>query len=111
MKVATRWNRVALAGALDPEDLVELVTANPGDTLAGPWGVPVGRLVEGGLADLACFTNVRDDPWRSVLGATERTCNSSSSADVRCTATDRCSNAPACGEPSRSPSPASARGS
>ncbi len=72
LKVATRWNRVALAGALDPEDLVELVTANPGDTLAGPWGVPVGRLVEGGLADLACFTNTRDDPWRSVLAATER---------------------------------------
>ena len=62
LKVATRWNRVALAGALDPEDLVELVTANPGDTLAGPWGVPVGRLVEGGLADLACFTNVRRRP-------------------------------------------------
>ena len=72
LKVATRWNRVALDGELEPEDLVELVTANPGDTLAGPWGVPVGRLVEGGLADLACFTQVRDDPWRTVLAATER---------------------------------------
>jgi 5-methylthioadenosine/S-adenosylhomocysteine deaminase len=72
LKVATRWNRVALAGALDPADLVELVTANPGDTLARPWQVPVGRLVEGGLADFACFSRVRDDPWRSVLAATER---------------------------------------
>ncbi|MGH8978301.1 MAG: amidohydrolase family protein [Acidimicrobiia bacterium] len=72
LKVAARWNRVALAGELDPEDLVELVTANPGDTLSGPWGVPVGRIVEGGLADLACFARVREDPWRAVLAATER---------------------------------------
>ena len=64
LKVASRWNRVALAGALDPADLVELATANPGDTLAGPWAVPVGRLIEGALADLACFANVHPDPWR-----------------------------------------------
>jgi hypothetical protein len=41
LKVATRWNRVALAGALEAADLVELATANPGDTLARPWKVPV----------------------------------------------------------------------
>jgi 5-methylthioadenosine/S-adenosylhomocysteine deaminase len=72
LKVATRWNRVALDGALEPADLVELVTANPGDTLARPWQAPVGRLVEGALADLACFAPVRADPWQTVLTATER---------------------------------------
>ena len=72
LKVAARWNRVALAGAFEPADLVEMVTANPGDTLAGPWGVPVGRLVEGGLADMACFSATRADPWRSVLASTEK---------------------------------------
>ena len=72
LKVAQRWNRTALDSAFDPEELVEMVTANPGDTLARPWGAPVGRLVEGALADLACFTAVHDDPWRTVLAATER---------------------------------------
>ncbi len=72
LKVAQRWNRTALDNAFDPEELVEMVTANPGKTLARPWGAPVGQLVEGGLADLACFTAVHDDPWKTVLAATER---------------------------------------
>jgi cytosine/adenosine deaminase-related metal-dependent hydrolase len=72
LKVAARWNRTALAGALEPADLVELATANPGDTLARVWDVPVGRIVEGGLADFACFAPVRDDPWRAVLAAREK---------------------------------------
>jgi cytosine/adenosine deaminase-related metal-dependent hydrolase len=72
LKVAARWNRQALASALEPADLLELATANPGDTLAHTWGVPVGRLVEGALADVACFARIRDDPWRAVLAASER---------------------------------------
>ena len=47
--------------------LVEMATANPGDTLARAWGVQVGRLVPGALADVAVFTNVDGDPWRTVL--------------------------------------------
>jgi cytosine/adenosine deaminase-related metal-dependent hydrolase len=72
LKVAARYNRTALHGALDAADLVEMATANPGDTLARPWGAPVGRIIEGALADLACFAPVRTDPWESVLAATER---------------------------------------
>ena len=53
LKVAARATSTALDGALDAADLVEMATANPGDTLAGPWGAPVGRIVEGALADLA----------------------------------------------------------
>ena len=97
LKVAARWNRVALGGALDPADLVELVTANPGDTLAGPWGVPVGRLVDGALADLACFTDCATTLGAACSRRPSVTCNSSSSADVRSTATGRCSTPPASG--------------
>ena len=57
---------------LSDADLVEMATANPGDTLAMPWGVAVGRLEPGALADIAVFGHVADDPWRNVLTATER---------------------------------------
>lgn len=73
LKVAAAWNAAALGGSLSEEDLVEMVTANPGDTLTRPWGVQVGRLVPGALADIAVFARAGDsDPWRTVLDATER---------------------------------------
>lgn len=72
LKIAAAWNEHGLAGALDDADLVEMVTANPGDTLARPWGVQVGRLVPGALADIAVFSTLDDDPWRNVMRATER---------------------------------------
>ena len=72
LKIAMTWNERALDGALSDGDLVELVTANPGDTLARAWGVQVGRLVPGALADITVFAPVMDDPWRTVLDATER---------------------------------------
>lgn len=72
LKVAAAWNDAEFGGALTPEDLVEMVTANPGDTLAKPWGAQVGRIEEGALADLAVFVPVDDDPWQTVLRATER---------------------------------------
>jgi cytosine/adenosine deaminase-related metal-dependent hydrolase len=72
LKVAASWNNGALGGALDDADIVEMVTANPGDTLARAWGVQVGRLVPGALADIAVFSRRHGDPWRAVLRATER---------------------------------------
>lgn len=72
LKVAATWNELGLGGALDDADLVEMATANPGDTLAQPWGVQVGRLVPGALADIAVYSQVDEDPWRNVLRATER---------------------------------------
>lgn len=72
LKVAATWNEHGLGGVLDDADLVEMATANPGDTLARPWGVQVGRLVPGALADIAVFSAVDHDPWRTVLRATER---------------------------------------
>ncbi len=73
LKIASTWNDTTLGGALSDADLVEMVTANPGDTLARPWGVQVGRLVPGALADISVFsTKTGADPWRAVLAATER---------------------------------------
>jgi hypothetical protein len=72
VKVAATWNERELGGALTDVDLVELVTANPGDTLARAWSVQVGRLVPGALADISVFAPVADDPWRTVLDSTER---------------------------------------
>jgi cytosine/adenosine deaminase-related metal-dependent hydrolase len=72
LKIAATWNEHALGDALSDADLVEMATANPGDTLARAWGVQTGRLVPGALADLAVFANVDDDPWRTVLRAVER---------------------------------------
>jgi hypothetical protein len=72
LKIAAAWNEAALSSALADEDLVELVTANPGDTLAHPWGVQVGRLIPGALADIAVFQQVDNDPWRTIIRARER---------------------------------------
>ena len=72
LKVAAAWNEFALDGVLTDADLVEMVTANPGDTLARPWRVQVGRLVPGALADISVFAPVDNDPWQTVLRATER---------------------------------------
>jgi hypothetical protein len=72
LKVAATWNDMSLGGVLTDADLVEMVTANPGDTLARAWDVQVGRLVPGALADVAVFACVDADPWRAVLRATER---------------------------------------
>jgi cytosine/adenosine deaminase-related metal-dependent hydrolase len=72
LKIAATWNAESLAGALSDEDIVEMATANPGDTLMRAWGAQVGRLVPGALADIAVFADVDSNPWRTVLRATER---------------------------------------
>ena len=72
LKIAATWNEHGLGKALNDQDLVEMVTANPGDTLARAWGAQVGRLVPGALADVTVFANVDNDAWRTVLRATER---------------------------------------
>jgi 5-methylthioadenosine/S-adenosylhomocysteine deaminase len=58
--------------ALTDHDLVTMVTANPGDTLAGAWGAPFGRLVPGSPGDLVVLGRRGRDPWRSVVAARER---------------------------------------
>lgn len=72
LKVADLWNRRSLDGELNAQDLCEMVTVNPGDALARAWGRPVGQIVEGALADLACTMPVKADPYDSLVAASER---------------------------------------
>ena len=61
---ARGWNLTDL-------DLVRMITANPGDALARAWQSPVGRLVEGGLADVTVLAKRKSDPWANVVAARE----------------------------------------
>ena len=49
LKVAATWNAESLGGVLTDEDIVEMATANPGDTLAAAVGCP-GRAARPGRA-------------------------------------------------------------
>lgn len=75
LKVAALWNDEALAGALDARDLGMMATANGGDALARCWGVDVGRLRPGALADVIVTTNrlaPGEDPHENLLRVDER---------------------------------------
>lgn len=58
-------------------DLVEMVTANPGDAMSRCWSesdttpLPVGRLVPGALADIAVYAARHDNPWDNLVLAHE----------------------------------------
>jgi 5-methylthioadenosine/S-adenosylhomocysteine deaminase len=59
--------------AVTDNDIVEMVTSNPGTLLERCWGQPIGRLVKGAFADV---TVVRGrgtgSPWKRIVAATER---------------------------------------
>jgi 5-methylthioadenosine/S-adenosylhomocysteine deaminase len=57
---------------LSDQDLVEMMTANPGDVLARSWGRQIGRLQPGAIADvvvIAAKANAR--AFSTVVAATE----------------------------------------
>ena len=61
------------AFGLKDEDLVAMVTSNPGDVLARCWSRPLGRLVPGGFADVTVLRpKRRGNVWSQVVAATER---------------------------------------
>ncbi len=72
LKVADLWNRAQGTPVFTDSELCDLVTANPGDALAHPWKVPVGRLVPGALADIVVLRRRSTDPYRNLIDATER---------------------------------------
>ena len=75
LKVAALWNDEALGGALDARELGALATANAGDALARCWGIDVGRLRPGAVADVLVTTNrlaPGDDPHENLLRVDER---------------------------------------
>jgi hypothetical protein len=49
-----------------------MVTCLPGDVLSRAWGLQVGRLTPGAVADLVVVDQRRDDPWASLVAARER---------------------------------------
>ena len=59
-----QWN-------LDDFDLVEMVTASPGDVLSRCWGKKVGRLVAHSLGDVCVVKRNYDDPWENLVKAHE----------------------------------------
>jgi 5-methylthioadenosine/S-adenosylhomocysteine deaminase len=72
LKVADLWNRPQPQPVFTPQELCELVTANPGDALAQAWPHPVGRLVPGAVADLVVVAQRTPDVYANLIGATER---------------------------------------
>jgi 5-methylthioadenosine/S-adenosylhomocysteine deaminase len=55
------------------EQLVAMVTSNPGDVLARAWPRQVGRLEEGAVADLVVIdASPRAVPWHALVHAVER---------------------------------------
>jgi 5-methylthioadenosine/S-adenosylhomocysteine deaminase len=71
LKVADLWNRAQAAPVFTDQELVGLVTANPGQALSGVWPHPVGRVEAGALADLVVVARRHPDPYRNLVQATE----------------------------------------
>ena len=71
LKVADLWNRDQLGGQLTARELCEMATRNPGLTMERAWHAPVGRLVAGALADITVHRSRDQDPYASLLAATE----------------------------------------
>ena len=97
LKVAALWNDEALGGALDARDLGMMATANAGDALRPCWGVDVGRLRAGALADVLVTTRAsrrRRSRTRTCCASTSAACGWSSSAAGPCSARRRCSPPP-----------------
>jgi cytosine/adenosine deaminase-related metal-dependent hydrolase len=75
LKVAALWNDEALDGALDARELGAMATANAGDALRRCWGIDIGRLRPGAVADVLVTTRrvgSRDDPHENLLRVDER---------------------------------------
>ncbi|HEY3558518.1 MAG TPA: amidohydrolase family protein [Kribbella sp.] len=69
LKVADLWNKVH--AVFTDEELVRMLTSNPGEALTEVWPRPVGRLERGALADLIVVSRSAADPYRSLIEATE----------------------------------------
>ena len=58
---------------LSDQDLVAMITSNPGDALARCWSRQVGRLTKGSFGDVTVIRpNGEGDVWSQILNATER---------------------------------------
>jgi 5-methylthioadenosine/S-adenosylhomocysteine deaminase len=71
LKVADLWNQAQPSPVFTDQELVRLVTANPGQALSGVWPHPVGTIQPGALADLVVVSRRHADPYRNLIQATE----------------------------------------
>ena len=71
LKVADLWNQAKPAPVFTDQELVGLVTANPGQALSAVWPHPAGRIQAGALADLLVVARRHPDPYRNLIAATE----------------------------------------
>jgi 5-methylthioadenosine/S-adenosylhomocysteine deaminase len=71
LKVADLWNQAQPAPLFTDQELVGLVTANPGQALSAVWPHPAGRIQAGALADLLVVARGHPDPYRNLIAATE----------------------------------------
>ena len=69
LKVADLWNKKH--SVFTDEELVRMVTSNPGDALSGVWPRPIGRVERGALADLVVVRRAAGGTYRSLIEATE----------------------------------------
>jgi cytosine/adenosine deaminase-related metal-dependent hydrolase len=71
LKVADLWNQAQPNRVFTDQELVSLVTINPGHALSGVWPQPVGTIQAGALADLIVVRRRHPDPYRNLIQATE----------------------------------------
>ncbi len=70
LKVADFLNTHSYGERLTDADLVRMVTSNPADAIG--WSERVGRLKVGLWGDLLVLDSTHDDPYRTLIEATER---------------------------------------
>jgi 5-methylthioadenosine/S-adenosylhomocysteine deaminase len=70
LKVADMWNREHLEKAFSDQELCEMATCNPADTLG--WGDRLGRLKPGLHGDVLVTTDRGGDPYRNLIESIER---------------------------------------
>jgi len=62
-----------LGWSITDQDIVEMMTCNPGDVLARSWGRQIGRLQPGAIADVVVIeAKARANAFSSVVAATEK---------------------------------------
>jgi 5-methylthioadenosine/S-adenosylhomocysteine deaminase len=62
-----------LGFGLSDQDLVAMLTSNPGDVLTRCWSRQIGRLMQGSFGDVTVFKpHGHGDIWSQIVNATER---------------------------------------
>ena len=69
LKVADLVNKHALRGLFSDRDLVEMVTRKPAEAMG--WGLRLGQITEGYLADVLVVDDREPDPYRNLIQTIE----------------------------------------